>query len=201
MALPLEALLKEARLRRGLSQRELAGLAGVSQPTVAALEAGRRSPTFALFDRIVRRGRLPIEVRLVDEPPSSAARIAREAADRLGDTERALALREDGALRSVLDLRDALRRASPQELRHLVVDRPILTGDPRWDALIAAVVEEVCCDRLVPPPSWTQEAERFVRPFWYVSTLPAFHEWERETVPAALLRHGVLAAAGELASV
>jgi transcriptional regulator with XRE-family HTH domain len=197
----LGGLCREARRRRGLSQRDLARLAGVTQPTIAAIESGRRNPSFDLFDRIVRLGGLPIEVRLVDEDHHSAAAAAREVAARLGDGAREGGAPEDGALRSVIDLRDALVRSPAEELYHLVADRPPLCGEPRWDALIAGVVEEVCCDRRQPPPSWTQEPERFVRPLWYLSTLRAFHEWERETVPAALLRHGVLAAAGELASV
>lgn len=39
------ATLREARHRRGMSQRELASLSGVHQPTIAAVETGRRQPT------------------------------------------------------------------------------------------------------------------------------------------------------------
>lgn len=194
-------LLREARLRRGLTQHELAALAGVPQPTISAIESGRRSPRLDLVDRLIRRGRLPLALQLVEEPPSSAAATSREVRRRLSDPDRDEAGRQDGALRAVIDLRDALLRASDDELGSLVYDRPTRCGERRWDAFIAGVVEEVCSARGQAPPPWTQEPGRFVRPFWYLSGLAAFHEWELETAPAALLRHGVLAAAGELASV
>ena len=194
-------MLREARLRRGLTQRELAELAGVPQPTISAIESGRRSPRLDLVERIIRRARLPLELQLIEEPPFSAAATSREVRRRLDDPDRDQEWREDGALRAVIDLRDALLRASSEELEGLVYDRPILCGERRWDAFIAGVVEEVCSERRQAPPPWTREQERFVRPFWHLSSLSAFHQWELETVPAALLRHGVLAAAGELASV
>jgi transcriptional regulator with XRE-family HTH domain len=193
-------LFREARLRRGLSQKELAGLAGVPQPTISEIETGRRSPTLDVVNRIIRGGRLPLELALVDEAPFGAAATAREVRHRLADPNRESVTREDGALRSVIDLRDALHRASSEELGELVADRPVLTGDRKWDAFIAGVVEEVCTSRSQPAPGWTQEASRFVRPFWHLSTLAAFHQWELETAPASLVRHGVLAALGELAS-
>ncbi|MGH9092339.1 MAG: helix-turn-helix transcriptional regulator [Acidimicrobiales bacterium] len=194
------SLLREARLRRGLSQRDLARLAGVPQPAISAIETGRRSPTLDLLQRIVDRGRLPLDLVLVDEPPASAAAAAREVRRRLGEPSTEPSAREDAALRAVIDLRDALQRASPGERHRLVADRPVLTGDRRWDAFVAGVVEEICTAAAEPPPAWTQEPARFVRPFWYLSTLTAFHDWEVETAPAALVRHGVLAAEGELAS-
>ena len=39
------SLILAARLKSGLTQRELADRLGVSQPTVAAYETGRRQPT------------------------------------------------------------------------------------------------------------------------------------------------------------
>lgn len=200
MTSPGAALLREARLRRGLTQRELADLVGVPQPTISAIESGRRSPRLDFVDRIIRRGRLPLELQLTEDPPFSAAATGREMRRRLNDPERDRAGQEDGALRAVIDLRDALLRASSEGLLGLVYDRPILCGEHRWDAFVAGVVEEVCSERRQAPPPWTQEPERFVRPFWHLSSLSAFHQWELETAPAALLRHGVLAAAGELAS-
>jgi transcriptional regulator with XRE-family HTH domain len=44
-------VVRQARLDAGLSQRELARLAGTSQPAVAAVEAGRKQPTFATLVR------------------------------------------------------------------------------------------------------------------------------------------------------
>ena len=47
-------LLSQARRRAGLTQRELAGRAGVAQPAIARIERGRVSPSVATLDRLLR---------------------------------------------------------------------------------------------------------------------------------------------------
>ena len=47
------ALLRESRLAAGLSQRDLARLAGVPQPTVARIESGAVGPRFDTLDRLL----------------------------------------------------------------------------------------------------------------------------------------------------
>ncbi len=46
--------LRAVRLRAGLTLRELARRAGTSHATLAAYESGRKVPSVATFDRIVR---------------------------------------------------------------------------------------------------------------------------------------------------
>ncbi len=57
-------LIRLARLRSGLSQRELSRRAGTSQPTIAAYEAGRKSPTLETLARVVRAAGLDLRIRL-----------------------------------------------------------------------------------------------------------------------------------------
>ena len=45
----------ELRRKAGLTQTELARIAGTSQPTIAAYETGRKSPTLQTLSRIARR--------------------------------------------------------------------------------------------------------------------------------------------------
>src|SRR5918911_4222159 len=47
-------LVREARKRAGLTQRELAERAGVSQPAIARLESGRTSPSLEQVERLMR---------------------------------------------------------------------------------------------------------------------------------------------------
>ena len=47
------ALIKEARSRAGLTQAELAALAGTSQPTVAAYESGTKVPGAQTLERLL----------------------------------------------------------------------------------------------------------------------------------------------------
>lgn len=42
------------RLRAGMTQAELAGAAGTSQPTIAAYEGGSKSPTLRTLERLAR---------------------------------------------------------------------------------------------------------------------------------------------------
>ena len=69
-------ILKESRLRAGLSQRRLAELAGVTQPTVARIERGLIQPTFERLLELVRACGLDLDVRVVplDEDAWAIAR-------------------------------------------------------------------------------------------------------------------------------
>jgi transcriptional regulator with XRE-family HTH domain len=60
------AQVSSARRRAGLSQRELAVRAGTSQATVSAYEAGRKQPTVAVLDRLLRA--TGAELRVDDAP-------------------------------------------------------------------------------------------------------------------------------------
>ncbi|HEX2049118.1 MAG TPA: helix-turn-helix transcriptional regulator [Actinomycetota bacterium] len=57
-------LIRIARHRQALSQRELARRAGTSQAAIAAYESGRRSPTLDTLSRIVRAAGLDLRVRM-----------------------------------------------------------------------------------------------------------------------------------------
>jgi hypothetical protein len=135
--------------------------------------------------------------------PRSALATANRVRDRLsspvGDGW-SPALRQDGALRAVIDCKNALGSAVAADFAVLVELPPGLTGDTRWDAFIAAVVEDESATRDVPPPFWTNERSRFVKPLWYLSDNRALHSWELASAPGAFVRHGVLAAREELES-
>jgi transcriptional regulator with XRE-family HTH domain len=56
-------MLKMARRRAGVTQRELARRSGVPQPTISRIEAARMSPTFDLLARLVRSCGLMLTVQ------------------------------------------------------------------------------------------------------------------------------------------
>lgn len=185
--------LRRVREARGLSQRELARRAGVTAATISDIERGRRQPTLPMLGRIVTAAAGPrAALRLVD-PASLSVTADAVAAALVGDDR-------DGALRAVLSLWDLLQAVAPARFEALVGDRPALVGDPPWDAFIAAVVEEACARRAVPAPVWTSDAARFCSPARHLSAVPAVHEIERTTAPAAFRRHGVYVAAAALES-
>jgi hypothetical protein len=90
------AILRDARTRARLSQRALAEAAGTSQSAVAAIESGRKQPTVATLDRLLRAA----GTELVPAAPEHAAllRRARRLEDVLGLAE-ALPFRRSGELR------------------------------------------------------------------------------------------------------
>ena len=197
-------MVRDLRQSRNLSQRALARLANVPQPTISEIEGGRREPSLTLLSKLAEATGQTVEIHLVDLDRYSAVAASRRIAQRLGpgsDGSDSESLRIDGALRAVLDFRDALRRSPPNEIDRLVTAPPTVTGFTPWDAFLAGVVEDECARKNVVPPPWTNDRRRFVKPFWYLSENAALHEWELETTPTGLLRHGVIAAAAELESV
>lgn len=59
-------LLRLARTRRGLSQRQLAEAAGVPQSTVSRIESHRQQPTLPLLARLFAAADLELRSRLED---------------------------------------------------------------------------------------------------------------------------------------
>jgi transcriptional regulator with XRE-family HTH domain len=57
-------LLRVARMRRGVSQRQLADAAGVPQSTVARIETHRQQPTLPLLARLLAAADLELRTRL-----------------------------------------------------------------------------------------------------------------------------------------
>ena len=60
------AICREARRKAGISQRALAGRAGVSPSTVARIERGRMEPTFDLLTRLVDACGQELRIRITD---------------------------------------------------------------------------------------------------------------------------------------
>jgi transcriptional regulator with XRE-family HTH domain len=90
-------LLRTARHDAGLSQRALAAASGTSQPAVAAIEAGRKQPTAATLDRLLRA--------------AGSELVA-------ADPEQAALLRRGRRLEDVLHLAEALPFRRERKLRY-----------------------------------------------------------------------------------
>ena len=58
-------LIREARKRAGLTQRELAERAGTTQSAIARWEAGRSAPSFDTVRRLIRLCGLDLDIMLV----------------------------------------------------------------------------------------------------------------------------------------
>ena len=65
------AVLRQARARSGLSQRELARRAGVSQSVIAAYETAAREPSLATLAGLVEANGISLDLELGADLPSS----------------------------------------------------------------------------------------------------------------------------------
>lgn len=122
------------------------------------------------------------------------------AADTAAAIRRALASgQQERAFREALQLSDDLKSSEPAVRVALCAAAPELTGDPRYDALVAGLVEfHLPRDSR---PSWVREETRTLQFRWFVDDTPELAELNLADTPPALLRHGVVLAASELASV
>lgn len=79
-------LIRTVRLRRGLTQAQLARRARTSQPAVSAYEHGRRDPTVSVLRKLVEAGGERLELRAAgpaaEIPPAATPE---ESARRLAD--------------------------------------------------------------------------------------------------------------------
>lgn len=178
-------LLHRARVAAGLTQARLAELAGTTQSAIAAYEAGTREPTVPVLARMLAAAgaRLDLDVapdaslyRLVD--------VARDIAvtDTTDDARR---------LRLALEfLRGAQEDGHPLVL--LVAAEPPATGDARFDALLAAIAEDLCVHAGEAPPAWVHGAGRFLDRAWWVNELPSARSSALVHAPASFRRRGVM---------
>ncbi len=188
-------LIRESRRRRGLTQRALAEQAGTAQSAVAAYEGGAKQPSVATVDRLVRAAGLAVTWRLV---PTSAPLVATA----LG-IEAALE-REDAAeaLRHVAEVVAEIdERTPPERLDAELAVEPPTTGDRRWDALLAGVVEWLAHRHAVRTPAWTVLPERFLDEWWFVTPFRSLQPSALVDTPAELANRGVFLHGDSLRSI
>lgn len=186
-------LIKESREAAGLTQRDLAASSGISQPTIAAFETGSRDVTTSTFDRLVHG--LGLQVSVLPAGYLTAARTAVLVAKKIE--------REGGARAEVLvlQLADDLAAAEPALRGALTITPAPPTGDKRFDAWIAGLVEYRLEEVGIAPPNWVRGERRSLGEEWIVGGVTALADLVRSETPEPLLRRGVLLSEADLVSV
>ena len=185
-------LLRHARHSASLSQSALAAKVGFRQSNVSRLESEGRDVNVDTLDRLLRA----VGFRLAALPTQSAA--VAEAAD---STARFLAAdNEDGAYRAVIQLADDLAREHGAERVALTVAPPPPTGDERFDAFIAGVVDFRLAAEHLPRPKWLTDGPRLASS-WFVDRWSIGNSAVIEATPPQLRTRGIIIDAAELASV
>lgn len=188
--------LATARRRAGLSQRALCRKSGVAQSTISSIEHGKLQPGLPVLDRLVRScgAELVVSSRSLDGRWSAkdAALAARGWIDQ-GD--------EDSALRCGIQLRDDLRKASPERVIELMSEEPSATGLDKLDSMLAAVVEEACLANNLPSPDWATPPNRVLSEpteLWWL--LPKARGRALSMTPPTFFSHGLIVSERDLAS-
>lgn len=180
-----------ARRDADITQAELARRASTSQPAVAAYEKGARTPSIGTLERLLNACECDVElsvrprVRRGAESLGEIAQIMREDLSR-GE--------EDDALRLVFGFADDFRGSSRPGRIALLREEPPPTGAPRFDAALAGAAEFFALEAEIVAPSWVDGPSRFVEPWWFVSSRPAFDAYVLQHTPAVFARHGVFIA-------
>jgi transcriptional regulator with XRE-family HTH domain len=187
----IATLIRGARQAAGITQLELAGRAGTAQPAVAAYESGARTPNLATLERLL--GGCEHDVELLARPRvrRGAASLADLAQTIEEDLERG---HEQDALRLLFGFADDFRGSSRPGGLALIRDEPPGTGDARFDAALAGTAEFFAAEGAIAAPAWVDGPDRFVEPWWFVASRPAFHAYTLANTPAVFARHGVFIA-------
>lgn len=187
------SLLHAGQRHRGVSQRQLAREAGVSAPGLSDIAHGRKDITVLRLDRLLRH--LGYQLTALPTRRATAAGAAHDIREHLASRD------EQAALRDVWQLAADLHAVDPATRVALTVAPPVLTGDARFDALLAGVVDHVLSSDRLPVPLWVHESSRAVPTPWDVEPVPALRGRARALTPDGLVRHGVYLDPSELVNL
>jgi transcriptional regulator with XRE-family HTH domain len=102
-------LVREARRRAGLTQRELAERAGTTQSAIARLESGRTSPSFEQVERLLKLCGFSMIVSLATYDDShlvqAKAKLRRSVEQRVRDNK--------NAVKQAIEWQEAFERGRP----------------------------------------------------------------------------------------
>ena len=184
-------MLRDARRSAALTQADLARRASTAQSAVAAYETGARTPNLETFRRLLRVCDYEVEVTARPRMRRGASSLADLATSISHDLE---ADDEESALRLIFGFADDFRGSSRPGQIALIAAEPTPTGDPRFDAVLAATAEFFAAEAGIGTPDWVNGHTRFVEPLWFIASRPAFHAYTLAHTPAVFVRHGVMVA-------
>ena len=174
--------------------RAVARASGTSESNVSAYERGAKIPnpvTMARIGTAIGAGAdSPVHTRSLLSAPAAAATI------RYG-------LRESWTtadlLRVVREMRSNFAMIQAGADVALFFAEPSTTGDQRWDAMLAANVEDLALGRGLPVPKWTRG--HALSTFWFVGSSPSLDAYAFAHSPMSMQVRGVMVDPTDLASV
>lgn len=186
----LGAAIRARRRALRLTQAELAERGGVSRQWLVAVEHGHSRAELGKINAVLEAVGLMLTTRLlpVDNGPTDrrwltagdVAEVIRGEVAR-GDTNFALRT----LARALADLRGL---ADPAAVATALREPPS-TGDPRWDALLAAAYGRECRDLGIDSPAWTRVES--LRSWWFPVYDPVLTARTMQRTPIDFAARGI----------
>lgn len=186
------ALLAQTRRGARLTQAQLGDIAGITQEAISRAEREKQDLTVGVLGRLVHAAGW----RLIAVPTQSGT--VADAA--YGCSKMIEQGNEDGAYRCVIQLADWLAAEHGAGRVVLTFAPPVPTGDARYDAFIAGVVEYRLNQEGLPRPDWIT-ADTVLPHLWFVDEFTAGDQAVIDATPRELRDRGVIIDAVELVSV
>ena len=184
-------LIHDARRSAGMTQTELALRADTAQSAIAAYESGARIPTLATLRRLFDACEHDVELSIHPRVRRGSESLAELAKTIKRDVAQG---HEHDATRLLFGFADDFRGSSRPGQIALLAQEPPSTGDARFDAALAGMAELFAAEAGISAPAWVDGPGRFVEPWWFVASRPAFHAYTLAHTPAVMARHGVFMA-------
>ncbi len=184
-------LVRQVRTGSGLTQRAIGRRAHVPQSVVARAETGGRDLNSTGLDRILRAGGYQLTAI-----PTLRGTVA-EAADQAG--RHLAAGNNDAAYRDIIQLADDLAAEHGVLRVALTVCPPPPTGDSRFDAWVAGLVEWRLDAEHLPHPTWLEHAPHLTD-LWWVDAFSKGDQSVADATPAPIRNRGVIIDETELIS-
>ena len=186
-------LASSARAASGFTQIELAERSGVAGSSLSLIEHGKRQPTLATLEVILRAARHTIV--MIPTVRSDAARIASEIAIEIARKD------EPAAFRRFIQLADNLAAEEGATRVGLTLTEPSPTGSEEWDAAIAALSEYRLNGDHLPIPKWIKLRKGVVGKDWTPRASKYQIKIDLRKVPKEFRSRGILIQAQTLVSV
>lgn len=106
---------------------------------------------------------------------------------------------DSGRRRLILEFVEEYRWEPIAQRSSLLEQRPALTGDPRYDAFLAALAEHLAYHDQLHAPEWVQDRDRYLEEWWFPIDLPAVRADALVHSPGAFRIRGIFLGSGALA--
>ena len=185
-------LARASRASSGLTQVELAERSGVAGSSLSLIEHGKREPTVATLETILRATRHSVVT--IPTVRSDAARIASQ-------ITKTISRKDNGAtFKRFIQLADNLAAETGATRVGLTLTEPAPTGSVHWDSAIAALCEYRLNEDKLPIPDWIKLRKGRPNEHWTPQTSDYKIDVHIASVPREFLRRGILIEAQALES-